>query len=102
MCVSTTVLTIADGAQRVIVTDTLADDPPLGEYRVWADGAHIEGAPCSQKVVSTDVTLTASNGKVPVGQSESRVAQHVLHTVDEIRESHLFMDGSIDSCLCRK
>ena len=46
--ISVTVLTVADGAQRVVVIDTLTDDPPLGEYGVRADGVHIKGAPGPQ------------------------------------------------------
>lgn len=79
VCVSATVLTVADGAQSVIVFHTLTDDPPLGEHGVGADGTDVNGAPGSQQVVGADVALTASDGKVPVGQGEGWVAQHVLH-----------------------
>lgn len=78
-------LTVADGAQSVVVVHTLADDPPLGEHRVWADGAHIEGAPRSQQVIGADVTVAAADGEVPVRQGERGVAQHILHVVDEIK-----------------
>lgn len=71
-------LTVADGAEVVVVFHALADDPPLGEDGVWADRAHVEGAPGSHQVISADVTVTAPDGKVPVGQCESRVSQHIL------------------------
>lgn len=64
---SATVLTVADGAQSVVVIHALADDPPLGEHRVGADGAHVEGAPGSHQIVGADITIAASDGKVPVG-----------------------------------
>lgn len=67
-------LTVAYGAEGVVVFHTFADDPPLGEDGVWADGAHVEGAPGSHQVISADVTVTAPYGKVPVGQSERRVS----------------------------
>lgn len=70
----TTLLTVAHGAQGVVVFHALADDPPLGEDGVWADGAHVEGAPRSHQVVGADVTLAAPDGKVPVGQSECGVS----------------------------
>lgn len=65
---SVNVLTVADGAQRIVVLHALADDPPLGEDGVWADGAHVKGAPRSHQVIGADVTLAAPDGKVPVGQ----------------------------------
>lgn len=67
VCVSVTVFTVADGAQSVVVIHTLADDPPLWEHRVGADGAHIKCAPGSQQVICADVAFAASNGEVPVG-----------------------------------
>lgn len=39
---SANVLTVADGAQRIIVLHALAYDPPLGEDGVWANGAYIK------------------------------------------------------------
>lgn len=86
MCVPASVLTVADGAQSVVVIHTLTDDPPLREDRVGADGAYIEGAPGSHQVVGADVTVAASDGEVPVGQGKGGVAQHALHTVDGIKE----------------
>lgn len=71
-------LTVADGAQGVIVFHALADDPPLGEDGVWAERAHVEGAPGSHQVIGADVTVAAPNGKVPVGQSKRGVSQHIL------------------------
>lgn len=71
-------LTVADGAEGVVVFHAFADDPPLGEYGVWADRAHVKGAPGSHQVIGADVTVTAPDGKVPVGQSKRRVSQHIL------------------------
>lgn len=79
-------LTVADGAHRVVVVHALADDPPLGEHGVGAEGAHVERAPGSQQVVGADVAIAASDGKVPVRQGKGGVAQHVLHTGDGIKE----------------
>lgn len=39
------VLTVADGALRVIVVHALTYDPPLGEDRVGTDSIYIEAAP---------------------------------------------------------
>ena len=79
-------LTVADGAHRVVVVHALADDPPLGEHGVGAEGAHVERAPGSQQVVGADVAIAASDGKVPVRQGKGGVAQHVLRTGDGIKE----------------
>lgn len=86
MCYSATVLTVADGAQCIIVIHTLADDPPLGEHRIGADRARIEGTPCAHQVVCADVTLVAADGKVPVGQGKCGVTQHVLQKVDKTKQ----------------
>lgn len=71
-------LTVADGAQCVVVVHTLTDDPPLGEDGVGAQGIHVEAAPGSHQVVRADVTSAPPDGKVPVGQGEGGVLQHVL------------------------
>ncbi|PWA32696.1 hypothetical protein CCH79_00012399 [Gambusia affinis] len=60
----------ANGAQCVVVLHALADDSPLREHGVGADGVQVEGTPRSQQVVSADVTFAAANGKVPVWQSK--------------------------------
>jgi len=78
MSICVAVVTVADCAQSVVVLHTLADDPPLREHRVGADGVHIECAPSSQQFIGADVALAASDGEVPVGQGKSGVAQHVL------------------------
>lgn len=79
-------LTVADGAHRVVVVHALANDPPLREHGVGAEGAHVERAPGSQQVVGADVAIAASDGKIPVRQGKGGVAQHVLHTGDGIKE----------------
>lgn len=78
MCVCV-FFTVADGAQSVVVVHALADDPPLREHRVGADGVQIKRTPGAQQVIGTDVTLAASDGEVPVGQGKGGVAQHVLN-----------------------
>lgn len=70
--------TVADGAQRVVVLHALADDSPLREHGVGADGVHVEGTPRSQQVVSADVTFAAADSKVPVWQSKGGITQHIL------------------------
>lgn len=80
MGVCAAVFTVADGAQSVVVLHALANDPPLRESGVGADGVQVKGAPCSQQVVSADVTLAASNGKVPVWKGKRGISQHVLVT----------------------
>ena len=70
--------TVADGAQRVVILHALADDPPLGEEGVGAQGVHVKAAPGAHEVVGADVTRAAADGKVPVGQSEGGILQHVL------------------------
>lgn len=92
VCVSVTVFTVADGAQSVVVIHTLADDPPLWEHRVGADGAHIKCAPGSQQVICADVAFAASNGEVPVGQGKGGVAQHVLWRSNKGRRQ-VFREG---------
>lgn len=71
-------LTVADGSQCVVVFYALTDDPPLGEDGVEAQGIHVKVAPGSHQVVCADVTCVSPNGKVPVGQGERGVSQHVL------------------------
>lgn len=97
--VSATVLTVADGAQSVVVINMLTDDPPLGEHRVGTDGVHIEAAPGSQQVVGADVTLAASDGKVPVGQSEGGVTQHVLHRRNKGRRQAFMCPSDMSECV---
>jgi len=74
VCVTAAVLTVAHGAQRVVVFHALTDDPPVGEHGVGADGADVEGAPGSEQLVGADVAIAASDGKVPVRQGEGWVA----------------------------
>lgn len=88
-CVSVAVFTVADGAHGVVVVHALADDPPLCEHRVGADGAHVKCAPGSQQVICADVTLAASDGKVPVGQGEGGVAQHVLRRLEKGKKENV-------------
>lgn len=76
-------LTVADGSERVIVLYALADDPPLGEDRVGAQGIHVKAAPGSHQVIGADVACASTDGKVPVGQGEGRVTQHVLVVSNE-------------------
>lgn len=71
-------LTVADGSQCVVVLHTLTDDPPLGEDGVGAQGVHVKAAPGPHQVISADVTCASTDGKVPVGQGEGGVLQHVL------------------------
>ncbi len=71
-------LTVADGPQRVVVFHALTDDPPLGEDGVGAQGIHVKAAPGTHQVIRADVTCVSTDGKVPVGQGEGGVLQHVL------------------------
>lgn len=71
-------LTVADGSQRVVVLHGLTHDPPLREDGVGADGVHVEAAPGAQQVIRADVTRASTDGKVPVGQGEGGVLEHVL------------------------
>lgn len=67
-------LTVADGTQRVIVVQALTHDAPLGEDGIGADGIFIEAASGAHQIISADVTLVSSDGKVPVRKSETRVS----------------------------
>lgn len=71
-------LTVADGSQRVVVLHALTDDSPLGEYGVRTQRVHVKIAPGSHQVICADVTCVSPDSKVPVGQGEGRVLQHVL------------------------
>lgn len=72
-------LTVADGPECFILLHTLADDSPLREHRVGTDAVRVKAASGSQQVIGTDITLVASDSKVPVWKGEQRVAQHVLY-----------------------
>lgn len=72
-------LTVADGAQCVIVVQALTHDTPLGEDGIGADPIFIKAASGAHQIISADVTLVSTDGKVPVGKGESRVSQHVLN-----------------------
>lgn len=71
-------LTVADGSQRVVVLHALTDDSPLGEDRVRTQRVHVKIAPGSHQVICADVTCVSPDSKVPVGQGEGGVLQHVL------------------------
>lgn len=74
-----TCLTVADGPKCVIVLNILTHDPPLREDGVGAEGVHVSIAPGSHQVVCADVTCVPADGKVPVGQGEGGIPQHVLY-----------------------
>lgn len=71
-------LTVADGSQRVVVLHALTDDSPLGKDGVRTQRVHVKIAPGSHQVICADVTCVSPDSKVPVGQGEGRVLQHVL------------------------
>ena len=79
-----TVFTVADGAQSVVVLHALTDDPPLGEHRVGADGAPVEGAPGPKQVVGADVTFFLVY-PVPVGDGEVIVIGQLPYLVLELQ-----------------
>lgn len=72
-------LTVADGAQRVIVVQALTHDTPLGKDGIGADAIFIKAASGTHQIISADVALVSSDGKIPVRKSKSWVSQHVLN-----------------------